>query len=177
MALLGVAGAAPAGATVIEHERFSETDSFTDTECGFTLQVQSTASGQTLLRVDNGGQAFLQHTNVRFRDVATNPETGRSFVIRGHVLYNDVKATQISDTVYEFVAVEAGQPFVIEDAAGQVIVRDRGVIRHTFLFDTLGDSQPGGVFLVETDTAVHGPHPGFSPDFPFCEIAAELTGA
>jgi hypothetical protein len=58
-----------------------------------------------------------------------------------------------------------------------VIVRDRGVIRHTVLFDTLGDGMPGGEFLAETDTDVNGPHPGFSPDFPFCEIAAELTGA
>jgi hypothetical protein len=24
---------------------------------------------------------------------------------------------------------------------------------------------------------VHGPHPGFAEDFPFCEIAATLTGA
>jgi hypothetical protein len=176
MALLAV-GAGPAGATVIEHERFSETDTFTDTSCGFTLQVQSTSSGQTLLRVDKTGQAFLEHTNVRFRDVVTNPETGGFFVVRGHALYHEIRATQVSDTVYEFVAVEAGQPFVLEDAAGHVIVRDRGVIRHTFLFDTLGDSQPGGVFLVETDTVVHGPHLGFEPDFPFCEIAAELTGA
>jgi hypothetical protein len=54
---------------------------------------------------------------------------------------------------------------------------DRGVIRHTFLFDTLGDSQPGGDFIVELSDDVHGPHPGFAEDFPFCEIAGRLTGA
>jgi hypothetical protein len=61
--------------------------------------------------------------------------------------------------------------------AGNVIVRDRGVIRHTALFDTLEDGVPGAVFLEETHTSVHGPHPGCADDFPFCEIAAELTGA
>jgi hypothetical protein len=51
------------------------------------------------------------------------------------------------------------------------------VIRHTFLFDTLGDSQPGGDFIAELSDDVHGPHPAFADDFPFCEIAATLTGA
>jgi hypothetical protein len=73
--------------------------------------------------------------------------------------------------------VDAGQPFVIEDAEGNVVVRDRGVVRHTYLFDTLGDGEPGGEFIGETQAAVHGPHSGFADDFPFCEIAAELTGA
>jgi hypothetical protein len=109
--------------------------------------------------------------------VLTNAETGKWFVVRGNGLVSEIKATLVSGTIYEFVAVEAGQPFVLEDAAGNVIVRDRGVIRHTALFDTLGDGMPGAVFIEETHTSVHGPHPGFAEDFPFCEIAAELTGA
>ena len=64
---------------------------------------------------------------------------------------------------------------MIEDSSGHVVVRDRGMIRQTFLFDTLGDGVPGGEFLSDTSTVVHGPHPGFAPDFPFCQIAAELT--
>jgi hypothetical protein len=49
------------------------------------------------------------------------------------------------------------------------------VIRHTILFDTLGDGQPGGIFLGETDAAVHGPHPGFADGY-WCAVAAQLTG-
>ena len=97
--------------------------------------------------------------------------------IRGNGLFSEIKATQVSGNIYEFVAIEAGQPFVIEDSAGNVIVRDRGVIRTTALFDTLGDGVPGAEFIEETHLSVHGPHPGFADDFPFCEIAAELTGA
>ena len=181
--LVGVVAAAlaiggpPAGATVIEQEHYSGTDEFTDDGCGFTLNVVSTFYGQAHLRVDKTGQAFLVKDTFHFRDVATNPDTGRWFVVRGHGLFHDIKATQVEGTVYEFNAVEAGQPFVIEDAEGNVIVRDRGVIRHTYLFDTLGDGEPGGEFIEETQTTVHGPHPGFAEDFPFCEIAAELTGA
>ena len=172
-----VVGGPPAGATVIDQEHYSFTEEFTDTDCGFTLNVVSTHYGQALLRVDKTGQAFLAKDTFHFRDVVTNPDTGQSFVVRGHGLFHDIKATLVEGTIYEFVAVEAGQPFVIEDSDGNVVLRDRGVIRHTYLFDTLGDSQPGGEFIEETQSVVHGPHPGFGEDSPFCEIAAELTGA
>ena len=170
-------GAGPAAATVIGQEHYSGTDSFSFDDCGFTLEVQSEFYGQALLRVDQTGQAFLVKDKFWYRDVMTNPETGKWFVVQGNGLFHDIKATQISGTVYEFEAIEAGQPFAILDSAGNVVVRDRGVIRHTYLFDTLGDSMPGGEFIEETGTVVHGPHPGFAEDFPFCEIAAELTGA
>ena len=87
------------------------------------------------------------------------------------------RATPLGGTIFEFEAVEAGQPFVIEDAEGNVVVRDRGALRHRIVFDTLGDDEPGGVLIEELESSVHGPHPGFADDFPFCEIAAELTGA
>jgi hypothetical protein len=176
MLALGVC-AAPAGATVIHEGTDSGTDHFTDDSCGFTLDVDVAFDTKTLLRVDKSGQAFLEHTIFRETDTVTNPATGGFFFITHRGLYNEIKATQVEGTVYEFVAVEAGQPFVIKDAAGNVVSRDRGVIRHTFLFDTLGDGQPGGEFIVEVSDAVHGPHPAFAPDFPFCDIAAQLTGA
>jgi hypothetical protein len=176
LALLALGGGR-ASATVIEQEHYSGTDSFSFDDCGFTLDVQSEFHGQALLRVDKGGEAFLVKDKFWYRDVYTNPDTGKWFVVRGNGLFHEIKATQVSGTIYEFVAVEAGQPFVLEDSAGNVLVRDRGVIRHTALFDTLGDGTPGAVFLEETETLVHGPHPGFADDFPFCEIAADLTGA
>ena len=171
-----VLGASAASATVIAQEHYSGTDFYSFDDCGFTINGQSDFYGQALIRVDQGGEAFFVKDKFWYRDVLTNAETGKWFVMRGNALFHEIKATQISGTIYEFVAIEAGQPFVIEDSAGNVIVRDRGVIRHTALFDTLGDGTPGAVFLEETHTAVHGPHPGFADDFPFCEIAAELTG-
>ena len=169
-------GSAPAGATVIDREQYSGTDEYSLDDCGFTLDVVSTFYGQSLVRVDKTGQAFLDTDILHFRNVLTNPDTGQWFVVRGHGLFHDIKATQVEGTVYEFNAVEAGQPFVIEDAEGNVIVRDRGVIRHAYLFDTLGTGQPGGEFIANLQLVVHGPHPGFAEDFPFCAIAAELTG-
>ena len=170
-------GAGPAGATVVEKGFYSGTDSSSFDDCGFRLDVESTFSGHFVLRAVKGGEAFLGKDNFRFRDVLTNPKTGEWFVVRGNGLFSEIKATQVSGNIYEFVAIEAGQPFVLEDSAGHVIVRDRGVIRHTALFDTLGDGEPSAELIEETHTSVRGPHPGFAEDFPFCEIAAQLTGA
>jgi hypothetical protein len=164
-----------AAATVIQQHHYSDTESFTLDECGFTLEGQVEASGQLLLRAEQTGQVFLAKDTFSFRTVLTNPETGKWFVLHGHGVYHDIKATQISSTVYEVVAIEAGQPFVIEDSAGNVILRDRGVIRTTYLFETLGDGRPSGYTIAVTDVAVRGPHPSFDADF--CEIAAELTAA
>ncbi len=170
-------GAVPAAGTVIESGFYSGTDSYSFDDCGFTLNGESEFSGHFVLRADKDGEAFYIKDNFSHRDVLTNPDTGLWFVIRGNGLFSEITATQVSGNIYEFVAIEAGQPFVIEDSAGNVIVRDRGVIRTTALFDTLGDGVPGAEFIEETHLSVHGPHPGFADDFPFCEIAAELTGA
>jgi hypothetical protein len=167
----------PAAGTIVERGHYSGTDSDSFDDCGFTIDVASTFSGQFSIRADKGGEAFYVRDTFKFEDVLTNAETGQWFVIRGNVNFHEIKATQVSGSIYEFVAVEAGQPFVIEDSDGNVVVRDRGSIRHTALFDTLGDGVPSAEFIEETHTVVNGPHPGFEDDFPFCEIAAELTGA
>ena len=174
VAAASVIGAAPAAATVIEPVHYSVTDEFTEDDCGFTLNHVVTFYGQRHFRVDSTGQAFLEKDAYHYREVVTNPDTGQWFVIRAHGVYHEIKATQVEGTVYEFVLLQAGQPFVIEDAEGNVIVRDRGLIRFSFLFDTLGDGQPGGEFIEDTQFVSHGPHPGFNVDL--CEIAAELTG-
>jgi hypothetical protein len=176
MALLGL-GAAPAGAKVIDQEHYSGTDSFSFTDCGFTLDVVSTFHGQANLRVLPGGEAFLTRDKFWYVDRYTNPDTGGSFEVRGNTLFHEIRGTLVSGTIYEFVAIEAGQPFVIYDSAGHVVLRDRGVLVHDILFDTLGDGMPGGELVADLGTAVHGPHPGFADDFSFCDLAAELTGA
>ena len=175
LALLMV-GVQSASATVIGQEHYSGTDSSSFADCGTTFDVSSTFSGHFLLRVDKGNEGvFLSNDNYSYRDVVTNRATGEYFVITGNAIFHEVRATQVSGTVFDFRAVEAGQPFVVLDAAGNVVLRDRGVIIHTYLFDTLGDDDPGGVFIEEGPHFVHGPHPGFGEDFDFCALALALT--
>lgn len=166
-----------AGATVTHREHYSGSEAFSFDDCGFMIDGVSTFSGQALIRETKGGEAFLVRDNYKYRDVLTNRETGEYFVISGHAVFKELNATHVDGNVYEFETIEAGQPFVLSDSDGNVILRDRGVIRRTMSFDTLGDGKPGGEFLGETVDAINGPHPAFNDEADFCEIAAELTGA
>jgi hypothetical protein len=69
-------------------------------------------------------------------------------------------AMHVSGT--SFTTIVAGQPILIRDMTGRVVSRDRGVIRETYLFDTLGDDTPGGLYLEQLGLLVSGPHPLFS---------------
>ena len=172
-------GATPAGAQIVERERFVETwGPETYNDCGFEIEVEGRETGHARIRKGKGktASAFFAHVRFSYRETHTNTETGEWFVVRGHGVFNEVKATRVSGTVFRFVAIEAGQPFVIEDSAGRVVVRDRGVIRYTILFDTLGDDTPGGEVIEEFEPVVRGPHPAFSDDVDFCAIATDLIG-
>jgi len=73
--------------------------------------------------------------------------------------------------------IEVGQPYFIRDKSGKVVLRDVGLIETSYVFDTLGDSTPGGVLLEEPKVVrVVGPHPGFEDTFDFCALADELIG-
>jgi hypothetical protein len=170
-------GTHQAGAVVIGKEHYSGTDSDSFDDCGFTLDVEVTFHGVASLRVLKGGQAFLARDNFSYVETYTNPETGGWFVIRGNALFHETKGTRVGGDVYKFVQLESGQPFTVVDSDGNVVIRDRGNIRRTILFDTLGDGVPGGIELEELDLRISGPHPGFGDEFDFCAVAADLTGA
>jgi hypothetical protein len=172
MGVPGVAQAAPP----VENVHFENTAVGSFDDCGFTIDFNGTDSGHSLLREVEGsdGQAFLGHNNVKFRNVLTNPETGAVMVVSGQRLTKEFTARHVDGNIWEFTAHEVGQPFVVEDSEGNVVLRDRGRITLRVLFDTLGDSQPGGDTLEVEITGVHGPHPGLFVDF--CAIATDLIG-
>ena len=171
-----IVGVSPAGAQIFEKGRFSEEFRFTYDDCGFEVSVVRTEQGRYRIRQGTGktASAFFFQATFSYREVHTNTETGEWFVVRGRAVFNEVKARRVSGTIFKFVAIEAGQPFVVENSAGEVVMRDRGVIRYTILFDTQGDNVPGGVEIEFLGADVRGPHPGFDADF--CEIASDLIG-
>jgi hypothetical protein len=174
MAVPGVAQAAPPVENV--HFENHAVGSFDD--CGFTIDFDGSDSGHNLVREVEGsdGQAFLGHNQVKFRNVLTNPETGAVMVVSGLRLTKEFTARHVEGDIWEFTAHEVGQPFVVEDSDGNVVLRDSGRVTLRVLFDTLGDSQPGGDTLEVEVTGVSGPHPSMDPDFDFCAIATDLIG-
>jgi hypothetical protein len=179
LALAVLAWALPAHAEVILHEKFA--DSFSDDFelCGIPVHSEFEFSGVTHLRVGKGDldSAFFLLLRIRTTETITNPANGEFLVIEGNNLLHDTKATPVGGSVFRFTSVEAGQPFVLRDMTGTVVLRDRGVIRTTILFDTRGDDTPGGVTLEELDVSVAGPHPGFfTDDDAFCALVQDLIG-
>jgi hypothetical protein len=180
LALSTLALALPAQAEVILHEKFDDSFSEDFEECGMPLHSDFAFRGTTHLRVGKGDleSAFLLHLTIQRTDTITNPANGKFFVIEGNVLERDVHVSRVEGSTFEFTRVESGQPFVVRDMNGDVVLRDRGSIWFTALFDTLGDDTPGGEFVTDFDVIrINGPHPGFFlDDDQFCGLVKDLIG-
>ena len=179
-AVVMACGVSTAHATVIDRVHFSGSETgVADNLCGIDVVRDSEFRGSARIRVpkSGNGQAFLERFNLKATDTFTNPENGKSLIFQTNVLSNELHTSQVEGNVYEFETIESGQPFVIKDSDGRVVVRDRGSIRRVITFDTLGDSQPGGIQLDETIVRVSGPHPGFDmTDEEFCGVIESLIG-
>jgi hypothetical protein len=179
--VLGVAavmvfGTAQAGATIVERGTYSDPYSFGYDDCGFEVSVDGTASGHFLIRAGKGKRdtAFFLNDNYSYVETHTNAETGAFFTVMGNAIFHETKATRLEGNLFEFEAVEAGQPFVMYDSDGNLVLRDRGSIHHRAIFDTLGDDIVGGELIEELEPDVNGPHPAFESDL--CPIITELIG-
>jgi hypothetical protein len=163
----GLVAAGPANATMFQKVTpYAGVDNFPiDGYCGLpAVQLNVEFSGRTLIREGKGKQdgAFFFHDNFSVVETITNRDNGKFFTISHDGVYKDVRATRVGDSsIFEFVSQDAGQPFVVRDMDGNIVLRDRGSIAFTYLFDTLGDDFPGGDFIEELDVRISGPHPGF----------------
>ena len=177
--LVVMAGAGPAQATMFERGEFSGQGSSEEDVCGIAARIDSVFSGKFHNRTGKHAldQAFFGHTSFEYTDRITNLATGAFFTVSGKEMFRDVKATPVGGTVFEFTTKQSGVPATVRDMDGTVVLRDRGTVSFTVLFDTLGDSQPGGDILEETVDRVSGPHPfsGMSED-EFCAMVNDLIG-
>jgi hypothetical protein len=167
--------AAAAPAAVVEKGRLVDEPYGFSYDCGFPVEVAGVASGNFRLREGAGDDAtaFFALDRISFREIHTNPQTGEWFSLSGHFANNEVSATRVEGSLFEFRIIKAGQVAVIRDSDGDLVSRDRGVIRRTILFDTGGDQEPGGELVDLVDLRLAGPHPSFDR---LCDVAAELIG-
>jgi hypothetical protein len=174
---LALAVATPAQATIYDHVRFAFDDSSEEAMCGLDVRIDTSVRGNIVLRTGKHelDQTFLGHGNTRHSDTFTNLANGESFTIEGQFRDGDVKGTPLGGDIFEFVLVHAGMERVV-DGDGTVVLRDRGAVRTTYTFDTLGDSRPGGIVLEATDK-FSGQHPLFElDDDAFCAMVNDLIG-
>jgi hypothetical protein len=179
LALVLIAGALPARAEVINHQRFA--DSFSDDFelCGIPVHSDGQESGFFHQRVGTGDldTLYFAHINVTTAETITNPTNGKFLVIESHEAIQDVQATRVEGSIFRSTQVSAGQPFVLKDMTGAIVLHNRGAVRGTILFDTLGDDTPGGVVLEVIDVRISGPHPELDMDEDaFCAVVQDLIG-
>ena len=170
--------AAPAQATLYAHFSTTFEDSVEEDVCGIDARIDTVVRGTNVIRYVNDGlgQAFVGHGTVKASDTFTNLATGESFTIEARIREGDLTGERVEGNIYEFTLTRAGTERVV-DGDGDVVLRDSGVIRTTYLFDTLGDGQPGGEFLDELSVSVSGPHPLFELEQEaFCAMVHELIG-
>ena len=168
-------GAATAPAAVVEKGQLVNEPYGFSYDCGFPVEVTGVASGNFRLREGAGDDAtaFFSLERISFREIHTNPQTGEWFSLSGHFANNEVSATRVEGSLFEFRIIKAGQVAVIKDSDGALFARDRGVVRRTILFDTDGDQEPGGELVEVVELHLAGPHPTFDR---LCDVASELIG-
>jgi hypothetical protein len=166
-AVVVMACAVPAQATVIDHDHYSFSESFPDVICGVSVRHDFVVSGVAHVRVGKGelDTLFFGIDNYEATDTLTNEANGNFVLIEHNGVVHDIKGTHVEGSIFEATTIHSGQPIRIRDMTGRIVSRDRGVIRETYLFDTLGDHTPGGLFLETLSVQVSGPHPLL--DFPF----------
>jgi hypothetical protein len=171
-ALLAMAIAGPVQAAPIEYEHYSGTDSFDFDGCGFVIHDEVAFEGVFMLKAPSTEGAPPRLFD-NYHSIETLTANGRTATIEHQGLYKDLHITQVEGTVYQFVAMESGQPFTIRDADGNVLIRDRGVLMTTFQVDTKGDTDLENDVFIEGSWSLlkdAGSHPGFYIDF-----CAEMT--
>jgi len=164
--VVAVPGTAQAAKPV---ELFRDTGEFSFTEevCGLEVEINGTFTVVIITREvpNSDGQAFFGHNTYDVLEVHTNPDTGEQVLIRAKGVFHETSAEHVEGDIWRFKAIDAGT-FTLSDSDGNRLLRDRGVVRFTVLFDTLGDSQPGGVVL-EEEVTFHGPH---ADEDTFCNV-------
>jgi hypothetical protein len=178
-AVMTIAMASGAGASLLDHEHYSGTDSYTQQMCGRTFSVVDSFSGQFALRMKGNQPIPYLTNNYRFRSVQRTG--GDGFVIEARGIFKDLHITHVRGTIYRFVVIEAGRPFMVRSLDGDLIVKDRGLLKSTFMVDTKGDANLDNDEFVEGSFALlkdAGSHPGFYYDLAaFCDVVEEALAS
>ena len=178
--VFAAACAVPAQAKIYEHERFAGTESEEFEECGMQLRSDVEFSATSITRVGKGklDTAFFGHFMVDYVETLTNLANGKFFTTEGNVLNKDVKAVPVEGSIFKFVSTEVGRRFTLRDMSGETVIRERGQLRFTYLFDTEGDDVPGGIPIGDDlDVKVAGPHAAFEmTDEEWCGLMNDLIG-
>ena len=172
--------ALPASAAPVDSGTFDFTDSSTFDDCGFTIAAVERQMGRFTVKDSTpktSGQFFRVQQQTSYSGVFTNVDTGAYFTESWHTTFAELPATVISDdnpNIVTYRTHETGVWDVVRDSSGKVRYRSTGNLVFEYVFDTQGDSAPGGQFISQDFIRTSGHWQTFDADF--CGIADELIG-
>jgi hypothetical protein len=165
-AALVILAAPPAGAATPQVERVTESGTFAF--CGFEIAFDLTG---TFVRQTREPRAVGEPDRVTVVDDVRTTYTanGRTVTAERTVRVRTLSVTLVEgeDSLYEVVQLVTGIGFLYRDGNGDVIVRDAGMTKESYLLETFGDDDP------DNDMAIPGPpnvieQHGIHPDVDFC---------
>ena len=156
------------------HDSFTYDDTFSD--CGIDdIAVHGVVDSVFLARAvkSSDGQAWFGHNNYDVRETYTNPANGRSFSLQSNGNWREIHAEHLEGNLWRFDWKDSGATFVLRDASGAVLVRDRGTVSGSTVWDLRGDGELGGDFVSEEISRLSG----VFTDVRWCEdIVVPLLG-
>ncbi len=123
--------------------------------CDFPVLIEGAFTYNYRVREGRGvhEQAFFVQNSYSFTE--TLSANDQYVTVTANKTFNEVRAVPLGNGVFQFTAIDVGI-VTFRDADGRVLAREAGAIRGTYIFDTLNDNEPGGVFLNDLGTAYHG---------------------
>ena len=132
------------------------------------------------------GQAFFYKDEFTFTETWKLRATGELLLTQsGTLVYEEVSAKRVPKSevpkrlvpkgglvgpIYRFRSTETGNQ-TVRDADGKALIASYGTIVYKSLFDTKGDSKPGGKQLSFRVAKVSGPHPPMN----LCKLSTQIV--
>jgi hypothetical protein len=156
---------------------FTESNTFDD--CGYSITEDAHFVGKYTISKGTkktGGQYFRVHQQVTYTGTFTNDSTGAYFTDAWHTNFREMPATVVDENgpIVTYQSKESGVWDVVRDSSGKVRYRSTGNLVFSYVYDTGGDSAPGGDYISEDFVRTSGNWQTFDADL--CAIADELIG-
>jgi hypothetical protein len=136
--LLMILMATPTQATILDSGRYEFTYSDVYDFCGFDIHVEGSLSGQFHFREGKGPNAPVIFTHRRESWEETWTANDVTVHWRAHATFVRTHATDMGDGIFLIHRVQAGRGG-FEDESGAVLLREAGVARISFLWNTTTD--------------------------------------
>lgn len=171
--LAALAGTAQAHPKIVDQGDWD--NPWTDTACdGYVIDGRDW--GHWIIedaRKKENYQFFYFSNEYHGHTKVTNPDNGKWFTEDWSGTFKEVHARQFGSNpnVFKYEGKDTGVYRVV-NRHGKVVYRDRGTVITQYVFDTLGDFQPGGNVVGDPVELVNT----WDPDFDFCALADRLIG-